>query len=271
MKCFWCHNPESLNKHPQLQMFPDKCIGCGACFELCPLKAHRLTSTGEHIFQRELCTGCGICSDACYAEALILRGYTITVDEVIAEILKDRIFYEKSNGGVTFSGGEPLLQKDFILNVLSECKANGLHTCIETAGNIPPETIVGAVPYVDLWLYDIKIVDEEKHIKITGASNKNIIENLKLLVNNKANVVVRIPVIPGTNDDEKDFRKIIALLCEVQGVKDIELLPFSNAAQGKYESLGMDYQATEINAPSKVRLEEIADMFTIQGFNVKIN
>ena len=163
MRCFWCHNPESYDIKPQLQQFMQYCIGCGKCLNVCPVNA-RKTINGVMQYFRELCTGCGRCADVCYAEALVLRGKTVTAREIISEVEKDRAYYKSSGGGVTFSGGEPLYQKDFIVSLLQQSKKYGLHTVVQTSGNVNPENIEAAAPYIDLWLYDIKTTDNKTHI-----------------------------------------------------------------------------------------------------------
>ena len=268
MKCFWCHNPESFISLPQLLVYPDKCIGCGKCFKLCPAGAHRVTSDKGRDFARDLCTVCGVCADACYAEALVLRGFSASVDHVITEVLKDRSFYDTSGGGVTFSGGEPLLQRVFIEELLKISKAHNLHTVVETAGNVPADTVTAVMQYVDLWLYDIKILDEEKHIRATGKSNRQILENLTMLVNSGEDIIVRIPVITGFNDDAVELEKIAVFISGLKNVKSIELLPFNNLSQSKYESLGMVYGAAGIPARTKESVDEYNGIFLQHGLFV---
>jgi len=269
LKCFWCHNPESLQKRPQLQLFLQKCIGCGKCFVICPVNAHRARD-GNREFLRDLCVGCGKCADICYAEALILRGKTVPVQEVIDEVERDLPFYEKSGGGVTFSGGEPLYQKEFLESLLRESKKRGLHTAVETAGHVPWEHIEVMQPFVDLWLYDLKVMDSAKHKEVTGAGNTRILENLKALAALENEITIRIPVIPGVNDNSAEMEKMAAFISGLRSVHSVDLLPFHQMAEGKYESLGMPYKAGGMVAPSNESLLGFQRIFENLGITAKI-
>ncbi len=182
LRCFWCHNPESIHPHPQIQLFLQKCIGCGKCFEICPVGAHCMID-GERVFLRELCRNCGKCAEICYADALVLAGKWLTAREVMDEVEKDKPFYENSDGGVTISGGEPLLQADFARALLEECKKEGLHTVVDTAGNVPWEAFEKVLPFTDLFLYDLKAADEEFHRQVTGAGNARILDKVSCKIN----------------------------------------------------------------------------------------
>jgi len=240
MRCFWCHNPESWAAAPQLQAFTEKCVGCLNCVGACPNKAHEVTDNGRE-FKRELCGGCGKCADVCRAEALVLIGKTVSVGEVVAEVNKDREFYEQSGGGVTFSGGEPLGQPLFLEALLRMSKAEGLHTAVDTAGDADWGVFASAAPFVDLWLYDIKVIDGAAHKKAAGADNAGIHENFKRLVGAGADIIVRVPVIPGLNDGEDDKKVLAAFLEEARFAGPVEYLPFHRLAKSKYDSLGMPY------------------------------
>jgi len=267
MRCFWCHNPESMRPEPQLQYFPEKCIGCGKCQAVCPAAAHGKVGRKPE-FARELCSGCGICADACYAEALVLRGKVMAVEAVMTVVEKDRSFYDKSGGGVTFSGGEPLYQRDFLISLLRESKAAGLHTAVDTAGNAPWDAFEAAMPFVDLWLYDVKALDNAKHMAATGSYNNRILDNLKMLADAGSDILIRIPVIPGVNDGVSDIGGIANYLAGLRSVNSVELLPFHQMAGGKYESLGMPYRAAGIGAPTQAALRDIADIFKDKGILV---
>jgi len=247
----------------------DKCISCGKCFNTCSFGAHKITNNNRE-FIRELCTGCGKCSELCYVEALVLRGRTATVNEVIDEVVKDRSYYESSGGGVTFSGGEPLYQKDFILALLRECKAIGLHTAIETAGNVPVDDIKSIIPFVDLWLYDIKTLNEQLHKDATGVDNYKILENIRVLAALRKEIIIRVPVIPGVNDNINELERIADFVLKLQYIKSVELLPFHQMAGGKYESLGMLYKAGDIKVPEHKSMLEFVRMFSELGINAKV-
>ena len=237
LRCAWCHNPEGLQQTPEIMFFPQKCIGCGQCFEVCLNNGHVIID-GERLFVREACERCGKCAAVCYAEALETTGRSISSGEAVDEIKKDDLFYKNSGGGVTFSGGEPLLQVDFIKEVFIACKALGYHCAVETAGHVPWGAFEKILPYTDLFLYDIKIMDEVLHKQCTGSGNKRIIGNLKKLVNAGAEVIVRTPEIPGINDTPEEKQKLAALLAELGGLNH-EVLPYHRLGENKYESLGL--------------------------------
>ncbi len=268
LRCFWCHNPENLISKPEIQFFEEKCIGCGKCFELCPQVAHRLED-GKRSFMRENCQGCGRCAESCYAEALELVGQEMTADEVIDTVLRDMPFYVKSGGGVTFSGGEALIQREFINTLLIKSKKRGLHCTIDTAGHVPWKTFEDILDYVDLFLYDIKIMNSDKHREATGVSNEMILENLKRLVAEGASVWVRIPIIPGFNDSLEEMEDIALFVKETGGVDLVELLPYHNIGQSKYESLGMIYGARDIKEPpTKEHMAKLGKIFDYK--NIKL-
>ncbi|AEE96532.1 glycyl-radical enzyme activating protein [Mahella australiensis] len=269
LRCFWCHNPESLSTLPQVQFFPQKCIGCGKCVEVCPKKAHAIDANGRREFRRELCRHCGRCVDVCYAEALVMTGKHMTVSEVMDEVMKDKLFYDNSGGGVTYSGGEPLLQREFIKELLVESKKNGLNTAVDTAGNVPWEAFEQVLPYVDLFLYDIKVMDPDKHRYATGVNNRQLLVNLQHLASCKANIWIRIPVIPGVNDNVPEMRAIADFVECLSGVEVVELLPFHRLGEGKYESLGMEYKARGYNSPSDEKMQELAEVFEQKNLPVK--
>ena len=195
LRCAWCHNPESQSPKPQMMFFKNKCTGCGKCKEKCPNNL-------------ELCELCGKCTLYCPHDAREICGKEYTVDEVMRDILKDKAFYDNSGGGVTFSGGESMLQIDFLEELLKACKQNGIHTAIDTAGHVPYESFESVLPYTDLFLFDVKCYDSDKHKKYTGASNEQILSNLEKLLKTGISVWVRIPIIPTVNDTEEEMRNI---------------------------------------------------------------
>ena len=199
LKCAWCHNPESQSFKPQMMFYRDKCTGCGKCKEKCPNNL-------------EKCDLCGNCTIYCPAEARRVCGKEYTPDEVLAEVIKDKAFYDNSGGGVTFSGGECMLQIDFLLEILKKCKQNGISTAVDTAGHIPFESFEKILPYTDMFLYDFKIFDSQKHKKYIGVGNELILENLAKLLNMGAKVYIRIPVIEGVNDSIEEMQQIKAFL-----------------------------------------------------------
>ncbi len=266
-RCFWCHNPETLATQPQLQLYLDRCIGCGACFEVCPEGAHQMTD-GERSFDRDACTGCGACADTCYARALVLVGETKSADEIVETVLRDRAFYETSGGGVTLSGGEPLLQLDFAEAILSRCRQEGIHTAVETAANMPWEQLAHILPVTDLLMMDIKVMDSEKHRAVTGVPNARILENARRLGETKIPLIVRTPIVPGVNDDEASVSAIAAFVAELPNVVYYELLRFHGMAESKYASLEMDHRARDLVAPAKAQMEALSE--TARGFELEV-
>jgi pyruvate formate lyase activating enzyme len=268
LRCFWCHNPETLKIGPELQIFPSRCIGCGVCFERCPQGAHVLEN-GKRTFLRAICKACGTCVDTCYAEALVLVGERKTVDEVVDVVLRDRPFYETSGGGVTLSGGEPLLQLDFSRAILARCKQEGLHTAIETALNFPWKRVEAILPVIDLVMLDVKLMDPEAHRACTGVGNERILDNARRLGQVDRPLIVRTPIVPGVNDDEAIVSSIAAFAAELPNLLYYELLPFHPMAQSKYDSLDMAYRAQGLASPSKERMETLAETARQAGIEVR--
>ncbi len=268
LRCWWCHNPEGQLSKPELIYKVNRCRECKECIELCPEKA---LFWDEHIIiKREKCNLCGKCAENCANEALEIIGKEMNVEEVMREIEKDRVFYEESNGGVTFSGGEPLLQSDFLKALLKECKKRNIHTAIDTCGYAPYKVIDEISNYVDLFLYDIKIMDNEKHKKYTGMSNKSILENLKYLAKKGANVEIRFPIIPGINDDENNINHFVSFLCSLHIIKNISILPYHKAGSEKYVKLNREYKMRNAESLSSEKTKKIKEILENYGFKVKI-
>ncbi len=244
LKCKWCHNPESQSFKPQIMFHKSKCVGCGKCYEVCPTKLNG-------------CVLCGKCAEVCMHDARQLCGKEYTPEQVLNEVIKDKTFYDVSGGGVTFSGGECMLQIDFLYEVLKLCKENGIHTAVDTAGAIKWEFFEKILPYTDLFLYDMKAFSEEKHIEGTGVSNKLILENLTRLSQCfKGEIIVRIPVIEGFNTDELPQ---MAEFLKPLNIKMADLLPYHKMGDHKYDALGMEYVTYSV--PSKEDMEKFKEMF----------
>ncbi len=239
LHCAWCHNPESQGFEPQMMLYKNKCTGCGKCKEKCPNML-------------EKCNLCGRCTLFCPQEAREICGKEYTVREVFREIIRDKTFYDNSNGGVTFSGGECMLQIDFLAEILKACKENGIHTAVDTAGNVPYEHFEKIIPYTDTFLYDIKCISEDLHKKFTGVSNAKIISNLKKLSKSfKGKIVVRIPLIGGFNDEDSEIFKINDFLSQIN-ISNVEVLPYHKMGLHKYEALNM--QSAEFYTPNKEKI-----------------
>ncbi len=236
LHCVWCHNPESQKPHPQLLYSPEKCIGCGACTADCPNGLHRF-SEGSHIFDRDKCTNCGACAAHCYAEALEYCGKTASVGEDMQTVLSDKAFYG-TDGGLTLSGGEPLMQPDFSLALASEAKAQGIHVCMETSGFCETETLKKIAPFIDTFLFDFKLWDEELHRSYIGVSNRLILQNLKYLSQQGSDIILRCPIIPDVNLCQAHFDAIAQTALENPAIRQIDLLPYHPLGISKYRRLG---------------------------------
>ena len=241
LKCKWCHNPESQNFRREMMVHKNKCTGCGTCVDICP----------NHM---QTCTLCGACVEACPHEAREICGREVLVSEVFEEILRDKTFYQSSGGGVTFSGGEGMLQLDFLYELLKRCKDSKIHTAVDTAGNVPWSSFEKVLPYTNLFLFDIKAITPELHKKYTGVDNSLLISNLVSLLNQKAKVWIRIPLIHGVNDTEEEMQKIKEFLSENK-VERIELLPYHSMGDHKYIALGRKNDS--FSAPSKEEIEKL--------------
>jgi pyruvate formate lyase activating enzyme len=274
LRCFWCHNPEGLRPKPEIQFFSSRCIGCGECVRACPEGAQGLSAEDGRVFNRELCVVCGQCVETCYPGGLQITGQAMTVEEVVLEVLKDRTFYETSNGGVTLSGGEPLLQAEFSLALLRRCLEEGLHTAVETTGFARWETLAEFLPLTDLFLMDLKHMDEAKHRQATGVSNERILANARQLAQSGKPVLFRVPVVPGVNDTPAEIAAIAQFVQELAaqaepGRIELELLPFHRMATDKYTSLGMDYRARELQTPPKEQMAALAEAARQVGVAVR--
>jgi len=268
MRCFWCHNPETLGAAPELQFFPSKCIGCGACLETCPREAHQVVDS-EHVLLRDRCEACGRCAEACYAEALVMAGREAAASEVMEQVLRDKPFYDNSGGGMTLSGGEPLFQIEFSLELLRLARAQGLHTAVETNAAWPWERVARILPSTDLVMMDIKALDAEKHREATGIANELILENARRLSREARALLVRTPVIPGFNDTEEDIGAIAGFIAGFPNLQAYELLPYHPLGEGKYKSLGMPYRAAGLKSPGKDQVEDLRKSAARRGIPVR--
>ena len=245
LRCKWCSNPEGLERKYQIMFKPTTCVSCGSCVPVCPQKIHSISSSGEHIIDRSIdCIGCGQCVEACIPDALKVSGEQVPISELLEYVEQDRAFYDQSGGGVTLGGGEVTAQPEAAINLLQACKQEGLHTAIETCGYTKKETILRFAEYVDLFLFDLKHIDPERHFELTGVRNEMILENLEELIMKRNHVKVRMPMLKGINDSEAEIRGVIEFLKPFRNFKNfegIDLLPYHKLGVNKYVQLGMDY------------------------------
>ena len=241
LRCVWCHNPEGLRPKPDLVWYDVRCIGARDCLRACPEDALHLTPDGMRI-DRERCTVCGACAQACPAAALEVLGRTWTPDELLAEVLKDRVFYETSGGGVTFSGGEPMMQAAFLREVLPRCKEAGIHVALDTCGAASWAQYERILSFVDMTLLDIKMMDGEGHRLATGVDNSPILDNVRRIAAAGKPMWIRTPVIPGYTDDPDNIRAIGAFIREaLPMVERWDLLAYTNLGKPKYHRLDLPY------------------------------
>ncbi|MEA3344812.1 MAG: glycyl-radical enzyme activating protein [Chloroflexota bacterium] len=254
LHCPWCHNPEGISREPQLLFNPMKCTECGDCVEVCPQRALQLVD-GELVIDRKRCEVSGSCTEVCYAGALEIAGRQVTVEEVMEEILRDGPFYETSGGGMTLSGGEPLAQPSFTRVLLRAAKCEGIHTALDTTGFASWRQLERLLPDVDLFLYDLKQMDSERHKALTGVPNERILENLRRLDDAGQPIWIRIPLIPGQNDGEANYHALGEFLSDLKHVERIEILRYHSFAESKYEHLGLDYSLKGLEMPTEEEAE----------------
>jgi pyruvate formate lyase activating enzyme len=266
--CLWCSNPESQEVRPRLQYWSEKCIGCRQCLEACP---HGALSWQDRIqIDDDACRRCGTCARLCPTEALVLIGQSMSPEEVLREVLKDEHFYRNSGGGVTFSGGEPLVQLDFLLECLRLCRRQGLHTAVETCGHAPWQALEALVPETDLFLFDLKHMDGEAHRRLTGASNTRLLENFQRLVRGGNRLVARVPVIPGLNDGNEQLLGLRDFLVRTGPHVPVDLLPYHRLGRSKYRRLDMPYDLEGLEPPSPARMEQIRRFLAEGGLSVTV-
>lgn len=239
LDCIWCHNPEGKSVQKTLSFVMERCVLCGKCADVCPQGVHSFQA-GEHRLFREKCIGCGKCVDACCYGALELFGKEYTIDEILCDIEKDKAYYGE-NGGITISGGEPFMQYESLITLLKALKENGYHVCIETSGYTTSERILEAAKYTDLFLYDYKQSDDEKHITYTGVKQDRIRNNLDVLDAAKANVILRCPIIPSVNNDHGHLEKIAQAANRHTCIQRVELMPYHPLGVAKADHIGREY------------------------------
>jgi len=247
----------------------ERCVGCGRCLEICPSGA-TTSVEGKVGYLRNICTACGECCTVCHAGVRELVSKEMSVSEVMSEIEKDVIFYDESGGGVTFSGGEAMMQTDFLLELLISCRKKEIHTAVETCGFVSLDSLQMISEYVDLFLYDIKLMDREKHQNLTGVPNELILSNLHWLADHHTKVIVRVAIIPGINDDEEAIRLIGEFVTSLKHVTEVHCLPYHKAGVDKYQRLGLEYRLPDLQSPDHESMGEIVSKLERFGLKAKI-
>ena len=273
LRCRWCHNPETQSFEKELQVDVPKCTGCGRCAAVCPEGAITISPEGKSVTDREKCVVCGKCEAACLGNYRTVVGRDYTVDELVRICMQDLMFYEQSGGGVTLSGGEVMaMDPDYILKLVKTLHREGVDIAIDTCGQAPYSNYEAIIPFVDTWLYDIKVMDDEKHRKYTGTGNKLILENLTRLAAAGAKIYIRIPVVKEVNGDEMSMTEIIEFL-KANSIRPLQvnLLPYHSTGSHKYGKLGMEYPGQSLTVPSDEEMQGFVRQWNEAGFgNVKI-
>jgi len=266
LRCFWCHNPESQNPLPEMAYWQERCQLCLSCIEVCPSKALELKDQAISR-NKDLCTACGKCAEVCLNQAMEKIGKEMESGEILELVLRDKIFFQNSGGGVTFTGGEPTFQKDFLFDLLTEFKSNQIHCALETCGHFPRELVEPLIEMVDLFLFDLKHIDPEKHKQSTGARNDLILDNFAQILEKagRERIIPRIALIPGFNTDALSISQFISYLEKVRYSGEVHLLPYHSWAKGKYQKLGREFQ--NLAKLTEPELEQITQAFSLSGFN----
>ena len=272
LRCVWCHNPESMETEPDVGFIPAKCIACGQCTLVCTHEGHAIVD-GRHVFQRALCVRCGSCTTECPTGALELAGKEVTAAWVMSEVEKDRMFYERSGGGITLSGGEPLMQPEFSTALLRLARDSHLHTAVDTSGYAGQTVFDRVTALADLVLFDIKMIDERAHRRLAGVSNRRILRNLQRLLRdeNGPKVWLRLPVIPGQNDSPDAIQNLIDFCASLWGnprLEAIHLMPYHRLAESKYQEFGKRYLINGTHPPADEDISAIIRRFSERGVPV---
>jgi pyruvate formate lyase activating enzyme len=269
LRCLWCHNPESVDPGPELMHWPGRCSRCYACIEACPKGAIAKDAAGAVVIDRKVCDLCGKCAEACLYDAMQMVGRETSVEDVLAEVEKDRVFYEQSGGGVTLSGGDPFAQAAFAEALLDGCRSRGIRTAVDTAGFSKNDVLDRLASKTDLILYDLKCMDDARHKELTGVSNVSIIDNLKRLAAGRTEVWVRIPLVAGVNVDDDNIRRTIAFLSSLKTIRRVGILPYHSGGLEKARRIGRENNFRKFETPSEERIAAIEAAFREAGFEVR--
>lgn len=271
LRCLWCANPESQSASPQLAHRESLCIRCGVCVKSCPERAIFAGEDGKMSLEHSRCTGCGVCVYKCPVGARKLFGRVSTVSGVFEEIKKDAGYYLKSKGGVTVSGGEPLMQADFVAALFTRCRALGIHTALDTCGYYEPSVLYKVLSLADLVLFDIKHMDRQRHRQLTGVYNDVILQNAQLIAQKGVPMLIRVPLIPGVNDSAENMNDTAFFVSGLGGHIGVELLPYHELGIAKYEMLGMDYRLAGTKRPTDEKLNACREIFLRYGIECSIH
>ena len=269
LDCWWCHNPEGQSPGPQVIYRADRCIHCLSCLKACPHHAI-VVIDGNPLALKGSCQLSGDCVRVCQTGAREMVGRRMTVTDVMKEIEKDTVFYDESDGGVTFSGGEPFMQPMFLRTLLRLCKEKRIHTAVETCGFVDPDSLMSASPYIDRYFYDLKIMENERHRKFTRVPNKLILQNLRELARSHDHITIRFPVIPEVNDDDENVSLLGEFVSSLRNVGEVDVLPYHKLGIEKYRSLGIEYRMPKATPPSSEEVARIAERFRSYGLRVKV-
>jgi pyruvate formate lyase activating enzyme len=267
--CWFCHNPESQSFEPELMVREGRCTRCGDCVDACTQNAVSLEDDGLRI-DRYRCDLCGACADVCLAEAIEVAGREVTVTELMGELEKDVVYYDESGGGVTVSGGEPFAQPEFLLELLKLCKTRGIETAVDTSGHVAPDLLRSIAEHVDLFLYDLKIIDDARHREFTGVGVESIHENLRWLAGQDRAVIVRFPLLPGVNDDEANVRAMCEFLASLRSRPRVDILPYHSVGVDKYGRLDREPRRPETRQPSEEMVAAVAQRLRDCGLIVTV-
>ena len=269
LRCLWCANPESMSQTPQLFYLENLCTRCYRCMEACPNKATTKSPEGAIKIDHSLCKACGKCVEVCPNKAREIKGKLMTVEEVMEEVRKDALFYQNSGGGVTFSGGEPTQQPEFLSHLLKASQECGFHTALDTSGFVKPEILKRLLEHTNLVLYDIKHMDPAKHKELTGVDNRIILENAKMIAAMGKPMIIRVPLIPDHNDSKENM-KALAEFMLILGLKKVDLLPYHSLGKIKYYRLGMEYKLSDLKPFAEGEVAKIKADIETYGLQVGV-
>ncbi len=270
LSCVWCHNPESLSPRKQKMYTHSKCIGCGYCVKACRQNACELTPGGI-VTNKDICIECGKCAEVCPTKATEMSGEEMTVAQIMTSIKKETLLMDQSEGGVTFSGGEPLMHHKMLVELLDECRAEGIHSCVDTTGFASTDVFTEVAKRADYFLYDLKMMNSERHRQYTGVPNEKIISNLKLLSELGVKMNIRIPLIKGVNDDDENIEESAKLIASLAGsAPKVNILPYHATAINKHTKLGQNHNQESMNVPDNDRVEQVLALFTSYGVEASV-